>query len=83
MVTSRSPCCRNFEGPYVTSVGGTTGRPPEVASGRSGGGFSTHFPRPDFQDSAVTAFLLDLGTEHSGLYKWVIHRGLGQPILTM
>ena len=80
---SRSPHLRNFAGPFVTSVGGTTGNPPEVANKRSGGGFSTHFLRPDFQHFAVTAFLLGLGTEYAGFYKWVFPRGLSQLILTI
>ncbi|KAH9060148.1 subtilisin-like protein [Lactarius vividus] len=53
--------------PYVTSVGGTTGNP-EVAAAFSGGGFSNHFPRPEFQDYDVTTFLEQLGSQHDGLY---------------
>ncbi|KAI9451127.1 subtilisin-like protein [Lactarius psammicola] len=58
--------------PWVTSVGGTTGgtkfEGPEVAADLSGGGFSNHFPRPDYQDEAVPAFLQDLGSKYNGLY---------------
>ncbi|KAI9447256.1 subtilisin-like protein [Lactarius psammicola] len=42
--------------PWVTTVGGTTDgltfEGPEVAASLSGGGFSNHFPRPDYQDEA-------------------------------
>ncbi|KAI9449375.1 subtilisin-like protein [Lactarius psammicola] len=58
--------------PWVTSVGGTTDgttfEGPEVAAGLSGGGFSNHFPRPDYQDEAVPTFLRDLGSKHNGFY---------------
>ncbi|KAI9451126.1 subtilisin-like protein [Lactarius psammicola] len=58
--------------PWVTSVGGTTDgttfEGPEVGADLSGGGFSNHFPRPDYQDEAVPAFLQNLGSEHNGLY---------------
>ena len=59
------------------------GNPPEVATKFSVGCFSMHFSRPSFQDFAVTAFLLDLGTKYTGFYKWVFPRGLSQPILTV
>ncbi|KAH9917379.1 subtilisin-like protein [Epithele typhae] len=51
---------------YVTSVGATQVKPgnkvtdPEVAVFQlfpSGGGFSNHFPRPSFQDAAVSSYL--------------------------
>ncbi|KAH9038212.1 peptidase S8/S53 domain-containing protein [Lactarius pseudohatsudake] len=41
---------------------------PEVAAPLSGGGFSGYFPRPVYQDVAVSAFLERQGTEYSGLY---------------
>ena len=44
---------RNFSGPYVTNVGGTTGVEPELGSAFSGGGFSEVFERPDYQIDAV------------------------------
>ncbi|KAH9020549.1 subtilisin-like protein [Lactarius deliciosus] len=53
--------------PYLTTVGGTTDYP-EIAAPLSGGGFSDHFPRPAYQDVAVSAFLERLGTQYSGLY---------------
>jgi tripeptidyl-peptidase I len=51
--------------PYVTSVGATTaaydvhGNPTNVEVGISfsGGGFSTHFARPSYQDALVSQFL--------------------------
>ncbi|KAI9447282.1 subtilisin-like protein [Lactarius psammicola] len=53
--------------PWVTSVGGTTGNP-ETAAAISGGGFSDYFPRPEYQEGAVTKFLQHFGDEYSGLY---------------
>ncbi|KAI9442650.1 subtilisin-like protein [Lactarius indigo] len=55
--------------PYVTAVGGTTGEVEEVAAVISGGGFSNHFERPDYQDQAVGDFLRDLGNRYQGSYK--------------
>ena len=60
-----------FAGPYITSVGGTTGILPEVGVDISGGGFSNIFPQPDFQKVSVPAFLTSLGTKNKGLYKFV------------
>ncbi|KAH9174031.1 subtilisin-like protein [Lactarius sanguifluus] len=54
--------------PYLTTVGGTTDYDPEVAAPLSGGGFSDYFPRPVYQDVAVSAFLERQGTQYSGLY---------------
>ncbi|KAH9165153.1 subtilisin-like protein [Lactarius sanguifluus] len=54
--------------PYLTAVGGTTDHDPEVAAPLSGGGFSDHFPRPAYQDVAVSAFLERQGTQHADLY---------------
>ncbi|KAK7696300.1 hypothetical protein QCA50_000954 [Cerrena zonata] len=42
--------------PYVTTIGGTH-HFPEVATSFSGGGFSDLFPRPSYQDDAVTEYL--------------------------
>ncbi|KAH9063919.1 subtilisin-like protein [Lactarius vividus] len=53
--------------PYVTSVGGTKDNP-EVAAQISGGGFSNHFPRPEYQNYVVPAFLEQLGNQYDGLY---------------
>ncbi|KAH8995830.1 subtilisin-like protein [Lactarius hatsudake] len=54
--------------PYLTTVGGTTDYNPEVAAPLSGGGFSDYFPRPVYQDVAVSAFLKRQGTQYAGLY---------------
>ncbi|KAL0060652.1 hypothetical protein AAF712_012529 [Marasmius tenuissimus] len=57
--------------PFVTSVGSTSAGPSsteESASDFSSGGFSDFFPRPSYQDSAVTAYLEALGTENSGQF---------------
>ncbi|KAH9020559.1 subtilisin-like protein [Lactarius deliciosus] len=54
--------------PYLTAIGGTKDYDPEVAAALSGGGFSDHFPRPVYQDVAVSAFLERQGTQHAGLY---------------
>uniref|UniRef100_A0A7N4PXP5 Tripeptidyl peptidase 1 n=1 Tax=Sarcophilus harrisii TaxID=9305 RepID=A0A7N4PXP5_SARHA len=48
--------------PYVTTVGGTSFRNPfmvteEIVDYISGGGFSNIFPRPQYQDEAVSHFL--------------------------
>ncbi|TFK66565.1 tripeptidyl peptidase A [Pluteus cervinus] len=55
----------------VTAVGGTENVAPEVAVSRfySGGGFSNYFPRPSYQDEAVSGYLKALkpGT-YEGLY---------------
>ncbi|KAH8979053.1 subtilisin-like protein [Lactarius hatsudake] len=53
--------------PWVTSVGGTMGRP-EVAAPFSTGGFSNVFKRPDYQTDAVLGFFQQLGNQYSGLY---------------
>src|ERR1700761_2027308 len=60
-----------FAGPFVTTVGGTTGQDPEIGVSFSGGGFSSFFPRPPYQDVAVPKFLEQLGTKDEGLYKCV------------
>ncbi|KAF8260927.1 subtilisin-like protein [Lactarius quietus] len=57
--------------PWVTSVGGTSSPVfrAEVAARFSGGGFSSYFPRPDYQDAAVKTFMETDGTQiHSGYY---------------
>ncbi|KAH9053897.1 subtilisin-like protein [Lactarius vividus] len=66
--TCRSPHSRIFAGPYVTAVGGTSSFTPEVAASLSGGGFSEYFPRPSYQQQAVSTFLGNLGHQYSGLY---------------
>ncbi|KAJ7227821.1 family S53 protease [Mycena haematopus] len=54
--------------PFITSVGGSTGVPPQVAASLSGGGFSNFFPTPDYQLGDVTAYLATIGDEYAGLY---------------
>ncbi|KAF8260472.1 peptidase S8/S53 domain-containing protein [Lactarius quietus] len=54
--------------PYVTSVGGTKGAYPEVAAELSGGGFSSYFSRPPYQQQAVSTFLQAIGTQYQGFY---------------
>ncbi|KAH9167589.1 subtilisin-like protein [Lactarius sanguifluus] len=58
----------DFVGPWVTSVGGTTGHDPEVAASISGGGFSIYFPRQPYQANAVSTFLQNFGDRYTGLY---------------
>lgn len=59
-----------FLGPFVTSVGGTTGIKPETAIDFSGGGFSRYFSRPSYQDKVVPAYIKNLGSTYNGLYKY-------------
>jgi hypothetical protein len=56
---------------------------PEIGSQFCGGGLSHYFERPEYQNSAVDAFLWTLGSRYTGLYKCVRSRDLSQPILTM
>ena len=68
--------------PYVTTVGATKNFNPEVVAFdarngfSSGGGFSNYFPRPDYQDAAVGAYVATLGDEFKGLYN---KKGRGYP----
>ncbi|KAH8898193.1 subtilisin-like protein [Thozetella sp. PMI_491] len=43
--------------PYITSIGGTQAVEPEVAWAASSGGFSKYFPRPLYQQVAVSDYL--------------------------
>jgi tripeptidyl-peptidase-1 len=54
--------------PYVTSVGGTVFVEPESAVSFSSGGFSDRWPRPWWQDYAVSKYLDKLGDRWKGLY---------------
>ncbi|MCJ1257173.1 vesicle formation at the endoplasmic reticulum [Lignoscripta atroalba] len=54
--------------PWVTSVGGTFHVQPERAISFSSGGFSDRFPRPAYQEAAVTEYLGILGSKWDGLY---------------
>jgi tripeptidyl-peptidase-1 len=58
-----------FSGPFVTTVGGTTGIKPETAIFLTGGGFSNYFSRPSYQDKDVTAYIKNLNGTYDGLYK--------------
>ncbi|KAE8553578.1 hypothetical protein EYB25_004960 [Talaromyces marneffei] len=53
--------------PYVTSVGATAGVP-ETGSTLSAGGFSNLFRRPDYQELAVSGYLIGLQSEYSGRF---------------
>ncbi|KAF8258755.1 subtilisin-like protein [Lactarius quietus] len=78
-LTGKSP----LVGPYVTTVGGTTGgktkENPEVAASISGGGFSNYFLRPPYQKVAVPSFLENLGNTYAGSYNPI---GRGYPDLS-
>ena len=75
------PC---FAGPWVTSVGGTQSMNsesmrPEIATPRSGGGFSSYFDRPDYQEDAVPEYLDEADEsieEYEGLYECAPYYGL-------
>lgn len=68
--------------PYVTSVGATKSFNPEVAvtgSWASGGGFSSYFARPSYQDSVVPAYVDSLDGKYSAFYN---ASGRGYPDLS-
>jgi tripeptidyl-peptidase-1 len=52
----------------VTSVGGTRYIEPEVAVFFSSGGFSNIWPRPAYQEAAISSYLKKLGDKNSSLY---------------
>lgn len=55
--------------PWVTAVGATYGSEQgEQAASFSTGGFSESFPRPSYQDDAVSTYLTKLGSRWQGLY---------------
>jgi len=54
--------------PYVTSVGGTRYIEPEVATFFSSGGFSNIWPRPWYQELAVTGYFKKIGNQNKGYY---------------
>jgi tripeptidyl-peptidase-1 len=56
-------------GPFVTTVGATTGVNPEVAADFSGGGFSNYFAAPPYQAGATANFLNALGSTNQGKFK--------------
>ena len=51
----------------VTSIGGTSNIP-ETAVYFSSGGFSNHFTRPAYQETAVQQYLAYMGDTEAGLY---------------
>ena len=73
----------------MTSVGGTTltgdrSNPNslvEVGDILSGGGFSAYFPRHDYQNAAVEAYLHKLGSQYYGYFKCVCSVGLARQFL--
>lgn len=52
----------------VTSVGGSTGLPPQVAASLSAGGFSTFFSVPEYQATDVASYIASIGDQYAGLY---------------
>lgn len=64
--------------PWVTAVGGTTGSGPEAGWSGSGGGFSSVFGRPSYQDSAVSSWLTNDQT-HAGVTKYFNSSGRAYP----
>ncbi len=52
----------------VTSVGGTQSFSPEDAWTGSGGGFSNYYPRPCYQDAAVSSYLAVHGAKNAGRF---------------
>ena len=79
--TSHLPHRPGFAGPWVTGVGGTTGIVPEVAAHFSTGGFSIHFPRPDYQEVAIPLYVQS--PNHYGDYECVFFcHGLTRPNFT-
>lgn len=54
--------------PFITTVGATTGISPETGAALSSGGFSNIFPRPAYQNAAVSAYLSAIGTTDEGLF---------------
>ena len=64
--------------PWVTVVGGTTGNSPENAWSGSGGGFSSVFGRPSYQDSAVNSWLTNDKT-HAGVSQYFNSSGRAYP----
>ncbi|TAQ83531.1 hypothetical protein B7494_g8146 [Chlorociboria aeruginascens] len=64
--------------PWVTVVGGTTGNSPEGAWTDSGGGFSSVFGRPSYQNTAVSSWL-STDTTHSSVTSYFNSSGRAYP----
>ncbi|KAK8070799.1 hypothetical protein PG997_011002 [Apiospora hydei] len=54
--------------PYVTAVGGTIGVGPEKGVDFSGGGFSTFWDRPAWQEETVGTYLSGIGSTYSEFF---------------
>ena len=68
--TNRTHFPPQFPGacPWVTTVGATNSTNPEKAAYFSSGGFSDFWPRPAYQDPAVSGYLEQLGPKFEGLF---------------
>jgi len=64
--------------PWVTVVGGTTGNRPEEAWSGSGGGFSSIFGRPSYQNDTVNNWLAT-DTTHSAVSSYFNSPGRAYP----
>jgi tripeptidyl-peptidase I len=64
--------------PWVTVVGGTTGNSPEAAWSGSGGGFSSVFGRPSYQDATVNNWL-NTDQTHLGVSQYFNSSGRAYP----
>src|SRR4051794_38413682 len=62
----------------LKTVGGTTGNSPEGAWTGSGGGFSSVFGRPSYQDAAVSSWLTNDKT-HTAVTKYFNSSGRAYP----
>ncbi|TWU79257.1 vesicle formation at the endoplasmic reticulum [Metarhizium rileyi] len=62
--------------PYITAVGATEQRFPEKAINFSSGGFSENWPRPAWQEAAVSRYLDRLGDKWKGYFN---RKGRGFP----
>jgi tripeptidyl-peptidase-1 len=64
--------------PWVTTVGGTSGTSPEKAWTDGGGGFSSIFGRPSYQNATVNTWL-STDTTHSSVSKYFNSSGRAYP----
>ena len=66
--------------PYLTSVGGTVALEPEQAWNLSSGGFSKYFPRPIYQEVAISEYLKTVTSETAKYFsKYTDFGGRGFP----
>ncbi|KAJ7681586.1 peptidase S8/S53 domain-containing protein [Mycena rosella] len=54
--------------PFITSVGGSVGLPPQVAANFSSGGFSNYFTVPYYQANDVSTYVASIGDQYAGLF---------------